>query len=270
VHVRKLFSRTSYRFGVTRAHGSLPGVHVASRSRWSYGRAFLALVLLSRVFSFSIGCGPADGSLGGKCTTHTDDCTGHTTDDYCNDGVCDINNRCVAAPPAAPEPPPTPSCISGGRGTCFTNQISFACVADASPDAVDCVMSSSGSAGNASYCCTPPPSSCAALTSPCSAPSQYFSCLYGVAPGLAEDDPSLRCALLPSDQTSDYCCASGDACFSVPTYAQDWCGSRPAYFCPGSTPPDAGSCARMDAPPGSNGLEAYCCDAPDALDAGGD
>jgi hypothetical protein len=152
----------------------------------------------------------------------------------------------------------------------LADQISFACSPDASPDAIDCTLKSSYGTGGADYCCTPPASSCVALTSECSAPSQYFSCLYDVTPGVVVNDSSLRCVLLPSYQSSDYCCASGDACFSVPTYDQDWCGSRPAYFCPGSTPPDAGNCEPMDASPESNGLAAYCCDAPDALDAGGD
>jgi hypothetical protein len=273
MRIRELFSRIPYRFGVTRAHGSSPGVHVASRSRWSYGRAFLAVLLLARVFSFSIGCGPADGSLGGKCTTHTDGCTGRVESNYCNDGVCnEITNICEAAPPATPAPPPTPSCTAAGRGTCPADQISFACSGDASPEpyGIECALSPSAGPGDAEYCCTPSASNCVALTSPCSAPSQYFSCSYGVTPSVAEADASLRCALLPPDQLNGYCCASGDVCFSVPPTYEDWCGSRPAYFCPGSTPPDAGNCERMDALPESNGLEAYCCDAPDVLDAGGD
>ncbi|MGH7328980.1 MAG: hypothetical protein ACREJX_11585, partial [Polyangiaceae bacterium] len=240
----------------------------------SYGRAFIVLMLLSRIFSFSLGCGPRDGTIGGKCTTHTDDCTGRTTDQYCEDGVCDQQtSTCVAVPVTTP-PPRTPECIPGDRGDCFANQILFACSDDASPDALDCAQQESTGPGNASYCCTPPPSSCAGEdASLCSTPSQFFDCLYPLAPAVVVGDPSLRCALLASypGQDSFYCCASGNACFSAPDDWDDSCDGRTPYFCPGSAAPDAGNCERVIAQSESNGLEAYCCDAPPVVrDAGGD
>lgn len=225
----------------------------------SFARKGVVLLLLVRCATFSAGCGPKDGSIGGKC--RDDGC--HT---YCDVGSCDNqSDTCVApgsgtgTPAVVCEEVPNPSC--GER-------LGFRCPPDAAPNvyASTCDVSSSDADGGTSYCCDDPERGTCATddAAPCPGPSSSYQCTGYASP---DASTSTDCFMLnASTSSAHFCCAPHDTCFPALPENPDYgpCGNALHIYCTGDAVPP-GNCllARAD-----ENVTFYCCD--DATDAGRD
>jgi hypothetical protein len=121
------------------------------RRHTSRGGAFIAALLAARIFAF--GCGPADGSQGGKCK----DSGCHT---YCDGNlVCDNQtNTCVYSVPDFSGPSqPVSECFESEadeRWQGCAGQVPWSCTGSASL-ARACNLVSGEDAGERMYCCAP-------------------------------------------------------------------------------------------------------------------
>jgi len=269
----------------------VPFVHALSSRDHTRRRLVLlgGALLLPRVVTLAVGCGPRAGDEGGPCIA-SDSCS---RDPYCNGNLECRGDTCVQGgpqPPASPAPvDPCTALLS--RSRCAAGSAAR-CRQTTTPDPAwngACAATLSDDDGDTVFCCdtsrpmcwapygeatlAPGPSFMNESWSNC--PGGPFSCHDLSAPPL---DASIQCAQdLPDDAGwASVCCVSGSACFeltpqspySPPGYfPQGACATgEHEYFCTGTASLASGACRALGdaaaAPPTQ--AAAYCCPATSA------
>ena len=210
--------------------------------------AIVMLLPLSKVVSFTVGCGPSQGSEGGSCYP-AQSCH---QDPSCDYGlVCTNDDTCVRTTP--PPPPPGPCSDQLPSTRCAADELAQWCPAGTdSPIPASCKLRDGNDDGGTLFCCAP----CWGAFGVCGDADAVIRCNAPHTP--SERDPSLSCARVNIWETaglSDYCCAASEMCFSIvdPDCAPD--AQAHAYACSGdAAPADAqGACTAADA------AGHYCC-----------
>jgi|GEM_PF-6388182 len=217
------------------------------------GRLAVLLLLTLKAASLSLGCGPKEGELGGKCHPASS-CGGN---DWCDGSYVCNGETCQNSPP--PE-----SCSEVVSDECAPDEFAQVCTSARAQTASNCTRQAD-IAGGILYCCPR-----CWRTVVCDAPDSGFTCTSPYTP--SERDPSLHCAvadeyIAPGGRGSrvDYCCGPNDGCFALQVDCSD---GVHVYACTedAGPPEDAGVCKRRV----SDVWEQYCCVAPALPDASTD
>jgi hypothetical protein len=256
---------------------------VSSRGDRRWTLVLLSVVVLPRIVSLSVGCGPRAGDEGGPCI-ESNNCN---RDDYCNGSLVCSGSTCVAPTPQPFTPLPIDPCTTLlSRAPCSAG-FETRCIHGAIPDPAwngACTAAVSDSQGNTVFCCDTSKPMCwapwgeATLTATPSytnetysdCPGALFSCHDLAAPIIP--DASIQCA---SDLPNDagwvlVCCVAGNACFENPSssgnsangyYPQGACtAGEHEFFCTGSATLTGAPCRALgviDA--GAMQAPAFCC-----------
>ncbi|MGH7285244.1 MAG: hypothetical protein ACRELY_27290, partial [Polyangiaceae bacterium] len=191
---------------------------------------WLGALLLPRIVTLSVGCGPQDGDEGGNCIKSNSCNQGN----YCNGNlVCGANNTCVQPGPAPTYPPTVDPCDALlARSPCAAGE-EARCRYERTPDPAwngACAARLRDDAGDTVFCCDTSLPQCSAeygesTLDPGSSgqsgsepfsdcPGGPFMCRNLSAPPI---DASIECSESPPDDAgwTSLCCVHGDACFEL-------------------------------------------------------
>jgi hypothetical protein len=230
-------------------------------NRVTIGGAIVALLVLSRVVAFSVGCGPKDGEQGGKCLDN-----GCNT--YCSNGSnCDNATDTCGQGSDEPTPAPVVECSKLENDACGASSVPYTCQNGATPTG-SCEAGATDWAGSVTYCCAPACQTASVGQQACSGPAVTYWCDNPLDPQ-EDDGPSSCVDLFTAEHSSGYCCAPAGTCFGDSFNLVLPCaGSGDQYFCTGgaTASPPGRTCTEVPADGGA-GIRAFCCAGPDAGDA---
>jgi hypothetical protein len=242
------------------------------------GKLLLCALVLPRVFTLFVGCGPKDGDEGGHCIK-SKSCN---KDDYCNGDLVCRSDTCVREP--GPPPSPEPPCdVLLNQFHCPSGLDSRCLEKSATPDPAwngVCSIGTTDQEGDTLFCCDMSRPTCysgqgslvprdggAANKAWYGCPGEEYACHELSAPPIST--PPIQCGDYPENDAgwATACCVSGDTCF---TLADPVWGSPPdprsactpgewEYFCTGTATLDDPRCRAVALQEGPEQAPAFCC-----------